>query len=318
MSAGVAEPVSPASGGLKSLLKHTVTDGTVVQQNVSLAELTTLRVGGHADLYSEPQSQADLSALVNACREQGLSVTVLGLGSNFLVLDSGVPGLTVRLSAGVFAGIEADGSRLKCGAAARMKKVATEARRCRLTGMEFLEGIPGSIGGGLRMNAGAMGSELFDVVETVRFMDPAGEVFEMSAESIESTYRSCPLLKNQIALGVVLKGEPDTGEAIAARMAEYSQKRWGSQPKARSAGCIFKNPEGIPAGKLVEELGLKGATEGGAMVSEEHGNFIVNKGDATAGDILQLIDRIREKALSERGIELQTEVQIIGREDGRV
>jgi UDP-N-acetylenolpyruvoylglucosamine reductase len=184
--------------------------------------------------------------------------------------------------------------------------------------MEFLEGIPGSVGGGLRMNAGAMGSELFDVVETVRFMDPAGEVFEMSAESIESTYRSCPLLKNQIALGAVLKGEPDTGEAIAARMAEYSQKRWGSQPKARSAGCIFKNPEGIPAGKLVDELGLKGATEGGAMVSQEHGNFIVNNGDATAGDILRLIDRIRERALGERGIELQTEVQIIGREDGRV
>jgi len=122
-------------------------------------------------------------------------------------------------------------------------------------------------------------------------------------------------LKNQIALSAVLKGEPDTGEAIAARMAEYSQKRWGSQPKARSAGCIFKNPEGIPAGKLVDELGLKGATEGGAMVSQEHGNFIVNNGDATAGDVLRLIDCIREKALSERGIELQTEVQIIGGED---
>ncbi|MBT5309991.1 MAG: UDP-N-acetylmuramate dehydrogenase, partial [Verrucomicrobia bacterium] len=212
-------------------------------------------------------------------------------------------------------GIEVDESRIKCGAGAKMKKVAAEARRRGLSGMEFLEGIPGSIGGGLRMNAGAMGSELFDVVETVRFMDPSGEVFEISAESIESTYRSCPLLKNQIALGAVLKGEPDTGEAITARMAEYSQKRWGSQPKARSAGCIFKNPEGIPAGKLVDELGLKGASVGGAMVSQEHGNFIVNNGDATAGDVSRLIDRIREKALSERGIELQTEVQIIGGED---
>ena len=315
MSAGVADQVSPARGGLKLLLEAAVADGTVVRQNVSLAQLTTLRVGGQADWFAEPQSQADLSALVIACREHGLPVTALGLGSNFLVLDIGVRGLTVRLSAGVFAGIEPDGSRLKCGAAARMKKVATEARGCGLAGMEFLEGIPGSVGGGLRMNAGAMGSELFDVVETVRFMDPAGEVFEMSAESIESRYRSCPLLKNQIALGAVLMGKPDTSEAIAARMAEYSQKRWSSQPKARSAGCVFKNPEGIPAGKLVDELGLKGATEGGAMVSQEHGNFIVNNGDATAGDILRLIDRIREKALSERGIELQTEVQIIGGED---
>jgi|TARA_B110000467_G_scaffold136512_1_gene134048 UDP-N-acetylenolpyruvoylglucosamine reductase len=318
MSAGVADQVSPARGGLKLLLEAAVADGTVVRQNVSLAQLTTLRVGGQADWFAEPQSQADLSALVIACREHGLPVTALGLGSNFLVLDIGVRGLTVRLSAGVFAGIEPDGSRLKCGAAARMKKVATEARGCGLAGMEFLEGIPGSVGGGLRMNAGAMGSELFDVVETVRFMDPAGEVFEMSAESIESRYRSCPLLKNQIALGAVLMGKPDTSEAIAARMAEYSQKRWSSQPKARSAGCVFKNPEGIPAGKLVDELGLKGATEGGAMVSQEHGNFIVNNGDATAGDILRLIDRIRDRALGERGIELQTEVQIIGREDGRV
>ena len=181
--------------------------------------------------------------------------------------------------------------------------------------MEFLEGIPGSIGGGLRMNAGAMGSELFDVVETVRFMDPAGGVFEMPADSIEVDYRSCPLLKNQIALGAVLNGEPDTAEAIAARMAGFAERRWGSQPKARSAGCIFKNPKGIPAGKLVDELGLKGASEGGAMISEEHGNFIVNKGGATADDILRLIGRIRERALSERGIELQTEVQIIGGEE---
>jgi len=308
MSVAVAEAVSPG-------LEDALIDGTVIEQNVSLAKLTTLGAGGSADLYSEPQSQADLSALVGACRERGLPVTVLGLGSNFLVLDSGVRGLTVRLSAEVFAGIEVDGTRLNCGAGARMKKVAAEAKRCRLSGMEFLEGIPGSIGGGLRMNAGAMGSELFDVVETVRFMDPAGEVFEMAADSIESTYRSCPLLKNQIALGAVLKGEPDTAEAIAARMAGFAERRWGSQPKARSAGCIFKNPEGIPAGKLVDELGLKGATEGGAMVSEEHGNFIVNKGGATADDILRLIGRIRERALTERGIELQTEVQIIGGED---
>ena len=160
-----------------------------------------------------------------------------------------------------------------------------------------------------------MGGELFDVVETVLFMDLTGKVFDMPADSIEVAYRSCPLLNNHIALGAVLKGVSDTTEAIAARMAEFSKQRWGSQPKARSAGCIFKNTEGIPAGKLVDELGLKGASEGGAMVSEEHGNFIVNKGGATAGDILRLIGRIRERALTERGIELKTEVQIIGGED---
>ncbi|HJN90351.1 MAG TPA: UDP-N-acetylmuramate dehydrogenase [Verrucomicrobiota bacterium] len=298
--------------GLKESLERAANDGTVVEPDCQLAEMTTLRAGGRADFFAEPNTEAGLSELLAACRERDLPVTVLGRGSNFLPLDSGVRGLTVRLSREPFAGIESDGSMIWCGAGAKMKNVAAEAKRCRLAGMEFLEGIPGSIGGGLRMNAGAMGSELFDVVETVRFMDPEGAVFEMLAESIEHQYRSCPLLKNQIALGAVLKGEPNTAEAIAARMAEFGHRRWGSQPKAPSAGCIFKNPEAIPAGKLVDELGLKGASEGGAMVSEEHGNFIVNKGGATADDILRLIRRIREQALIERGIELQPEVQIIG------
>jgi len=312
MSVGVAAPVSE---DVKTLLEKAAADATEVKPDYMLAEVTTMRAGGRADFFAEPKSEAGLSALLAVCRERGLPVTVLGRGSNFLPLDSGVRGLTVRLSQAPFTDIKSYGLRLKCGAGAKMKNVATEAKRCRLAGMEFLEGIPGSIGGGLRMNAGAMGGELFDVVETVRFMDLAGEVIEMPADSIEVVYRDCPLLNNKIALGAVLKGEPDTAEAIAARMSEFSNQRWRSQPKARSAGCIFKNPEGIPAGKLVDELGLKGASEGGAMVSEEHGNFIVNKGGATAADILRLICRIRERALTKRGIELKTEVQIIGGED---
>ena len=134
----------------------------------------------------------------------------------------------------------------------------------------------------------------------------------MAASDIDFSYRSCPLLKNQIALGAVLRGEPDSQEAIAERMAVYSQKRWASQPRARSAGCIFKNPETIPAGKLIDELGLKKTSEGGAMVSEEHGNFIINNGGATAADFLKLIKRVRQRAMDERGIDLKPEVQIIG------
>ncbi|MBC8243234.1 MAG: UDP-N-acetylmuramate dehydrogenase [Verrucomicrobia bacterium] len=313
----ITSAATPVAEELKERLEHAAGDGTVVETDYPLAELTTLRAGGPADFFAEPESEAGLAALLAACRGRGLPVTLLGRGSNFLPLDSGVRGLTVRLGREPFTGIEPDGPRLRCGAGARMKTVAAEAKRCRLAGMEFLEGIPGSLGGGLRMNAGAMGSELFDVVETVRLMDPDGAVFEMPTESIEVAYRSCPLLKNQIALGAVLKGEPDTAEAIAGRMAGFAERRWGSQPKARSAGCIFKNPEAIPAGKLVDELGLKGASEGGAMVSEEHGNFIVNNGGATADDVLRLIGRIRERALTERGIELQTEVQIVGGEEAR-
>ena len=314
MSTAIATPVA---GELKEALERAAGDGTVVETDFPLAEWTTLRAGGRADFFAEPESESGLAALLAACRERAVPVTMLGRGSNFLPLDSGVRGLTVRLGRKLFTGIDPDGTRLRCGAGARMKAVAAEAKRNCLAGMEFLEGIPGNLGGGLRMNAGAMGSELFDVVESVRLMDPDGTVFEMAAESIEISYRSCPLLKNQIALGAVLKGEPDTAEAIAARMAGFAEQRWGSQPRARSAGCIFKNPESIPAGKLVDELGLKCATEGGAMVSEEHGNFIVNNGGATADDVLRLIGRILERAQAERGIELQTEVQIIGEREAR-
>ena len=299
--------VEPALGqpDLKSLFESAADDGTEVLKDAPLGEKTTLRAGGAADWYAEPNTIEGLAALVRVCREHNLPVTVLGLGSNFLVLDSGVRGLTVRLCGERFVAIQTDGERIRCGAA--------EARRSCLAGMEFLEGIPGSIGGGLRMNAGAMGSEMVEIVEGMSFMDKAGEVFEMAGSDIEFSYRSCPLLKNQIALGAVLRGRPDSAEAIAERMAAYSQKRWDSQPAARSAGCIFKNPEAISAGKLIDELGLKGTSEGGAMVSEEHGNFIINKGGATAADFLKLIDRIRQRVLDERGIVLKTEVQIIGK-----
>ena len=314
MNTGIASPVW---NGVKVDLERSAGDGTVIQSDYPLEELTTLRAGGRAEWFTEPKTEAGLAALLASCSKRALPVTVLGRGSNFLPLDSGVPGLTVRLSNPVFNGIESTGLRIKCGAGSKMKAVATEARRCGLTGMEFLEGIPGSIGGGLRMNAGAMGRELFDVVETLRFMDPDGSVFEMPSESIEVGYRSCPLLKNQIALSVVLKGEPDAPDAITARMSVFAERRWSTQPRARSAGCIFRNPETIPAGKLVDELGFKGLVEGGAMVSEEHANFIVNTGEATAGDILRLIQRIQEKALVERGIRLKTEVQIVGVEQAR-
>ena len=311
MSLSVAEP-AVGQHDLKSLLEKAAGDGTEVLRDKAISEMTTLRAGGTADWFAEPKTLEGLSSLVKVCREHDLSVTVLGLGSNFLVLDKGVRGLTVRLGNEPFVAIKTDDEIIRCGAGARMKKVAAEAKRSCLAGMEFLEGIPGSIGGGLRMNAGAMGSEMVEIVESMSFMDMAGEVYEMAGSDIEFSYRSCPLLKNQIALEAVLRGCPDSEEAIAGRMVEYSQKRWSSQPAARRAGCIFKNPVSIPAGKLIDELGLKGTSEGGAMVSEEHGNFIVNKGGATADDFLILINRIKQRAMDERGIELKTEVRVIG------
>jgi UDP-N-acetylenolpyruvoylglucosamine reductase len=168
------------------------------------------------------------------------------------------------------------------------------------------------VGGSMRMNAGAMGCWFFDVIESIRFMDYQGQIYERPAGEVNVEYRGCPLLRNHIALSAVLKGNPSPAETIASRMQQYSEKRWESQPAAPSAGCIFKNPATIPAGKLIDELGLKGTRVGGASVSDVHGNFIVNDGTATARDVLSLIEVIKERARSARGIELETEVEILG------
>jgi UDP-N-acetylenolpyruvoylglucosamine reductase len=208
--------------------------------------------------------------------------------------------------------VEITGYRMHCGAGAKLKFVASEAKRAQLTGLEFLEGIPGTVGGALRMNAGAMGGWMFDIVESIRYMDRTGQAHEDAAAKVKVEYRCCPLLKDHIALGAVLKAHPATREVVEKRMKTFSEKRWESQPAAPSAGCIFKNPGTIPAGRLIDELGLKGTHVGGAMVSHEHANFIVNQGHASAKDVLELIEIIRQRARAERGIELETEVEIIG------
>jgi UDP-N-acetylenolpyruvoylglucosamine reductase len=289
-----------------------VSRATVIRRDEPLAKHTTLRVGGPADFYVEPADENDLANVVKFCGENEIKFFILGRGSNLLLRDGGFRGVVICLSQPAFSKIEIVGERLHCGAGAKLKNVSVEAKRNNLSGVEFLEGIPGSVGGALRMNAGAMGAWTFDAVESVRFMDFAGEIHERAAADVPVEYRACPLLKNHIALGAVFKCKTLPREEIDQRMKAYSEKRWESQPAAPSAGCIFKNPEKIPAGKLVEELGLKGARVGGAVVSAEHGNFIVNDGKATARDVLELISILKAKARAERGIELHTEVEIIG------
>ncbi len=286
--------------------------GTLVRAREPLAKRTTLRVGGPADLFAEPQSETDLARVLAWGAEHGLPVTLLGRGSNLVVRDGGVRGVVVSLAHEGLSRIAVDGTRLRCGAGARLKAVSNEARKAGLTGLEFLEGIPGSVGGALRMNAGAMGAETFQFVERLRFMNSVGEVTELPVAEVAVEYRCCPLLKTHIALGAVFVGQPATPEAIRARMDQFNTKRWTSQPPQPSAGCTFKNTPVIPTGKLVEELGLKGTRVGGAMVSGVHGNFIVNLGDATARDVLALIEKIKACARNERGLELHTEVEILG------
>jgi UDP-N-acetylenolpyruvoylglucosamine reductase len=293
-------------------LLERVSPATNIRHDEPMAGHTTLRVGGLADVYIEPASEADLATVVTLCGGRCVPFFVIGRGSNLLVRDGGFRGVVICLSQASFSGIEFSAGRLCCGAGSKLKNVAIEARRRGLSGMEFLEGIPGSVGGALRMNAGAMGSQIFDVVETVRLMDFEGAVQELVLGEMTVKYRGCGTLKNHIALGAVFKGRPDSPESIAQRMSAFSQKRWASQPAAPSAGCAFKNPPSIPAGRLIDELGLKGVRVGGAIVSQEHGNFIVNDGDATARDVLNLISLLKAKVKAARGIELHTEVEIIG------
>ena len=295
-----------------SELAQRVSPTTVIRCNEPLAKHTTLRVGGPADIYVEPTSEQDLAAVLASCHGHGWQLFVVGRGSNLLVRDHGFRGVVISLAQPQFSRIEVTGERLICGAGAKLKMVAVEAKRNGLAGLEFLEGIPGSLGGGLRMNAGAMGGALFDVVKSVRFMSLDGIAHERTAQDMTFDYRSCPTLKDHVALSAVLRGQAGSREEIEQRMKEYSRKRWQSQPAVPSAGCMFKNPASIPAGKLIDELGLKGTRVGGAVVSAEHGNFIVNDGSATARDVLELIETIRQRVRAERGMELETEVQIVG------
>ena len=289
-----------------------VSHATIVFRDELLAKHTTLRVGGPADIYVEPTNVEDLASVLKFCGENDIEFFILGRGSNLLVRDGGFRGVVICLAQPHFSKIQISGEKMFCSAGAKLKNVSVEAKRNGLSGVEFLEGIPGSVGGALRMNAGAMGGATFDAVELVQVMDFDGNISEMSPKQMSVDYRNCATLKNHIALGAVFKCKTLPQAEIELRMKVFSEKRWKSQPATPSAGCIFKNPEKIPAGKLVDELGLKGARVGGAVVSAEHGNFIVNDGNATARDVLELISIMKAKARAERGIELHKEVEIIG------
>jgi UDP-N-acetylenolpyruvoylglucosamine reductase len=275
---------------------------------------TTLRVGGVADVFVEPAGEADLAAVLRLAAERQWPWLVLGRGSNLLVRDGGVRGLVISLGQAAFCGVRVEGTRLFCGAGVRVKAVAAEARRHGLTGLEFLDGIPGSVGGALRMNAGAMGSWTFGVVERVRYVGGAGWVGECLVGELPVKYRSCPFFREHVAVAAVFSGIPAPEAEIRERMEAWNRRRWDTQPAQPSAGCIFKNPAERPAGRLIDEAGLKGTRVGGAVVSAVHANFIVNEGTATARDILELIGAVQERVLRERGVVLEPEVEIIGEE----
>ena len=239
-------------------------------------------------------------------------VTVVGLGSNLLVRDGGVRGVVIRMGREM-AGIDVDADAVIAGAGAPDPAVAAAARDAGLAGLEFLSGIPGTIGGALRMNAGAYGGEMADILLSCEAVDPEGEVHWLSPDDMGFSYRHCSIPEDWIFIGAALRGTPGDPAAIAARMAEIRQNREASQPmRTRTGGSTFRNPNGRTAWQLVDEAGCRGLERGGAKVSEKHTNFLINTGEATAGDIEGLGEEIRARVKAGSGIDLQWEIRRIG------
>lgn len=301
-----------------------VSTETKLAREVSLADKTTLRVGGAARLYAEPAHDADLVALVRAAHALGLRLLPLGRGSNLLVPDSGVDALVVSLRHPFWESFtplppapDGTAGRVHVRAGLRLKNLCGLAAKSGLVGFEFLEGIPGNIGGALRMNAGAMGGWMFDVVESVELVTLAGERLTLPKAAMHVDYRHCAELDNAIALAATLRA-PSSGTGNSAEISQqidaYRDKRRKTQPREPSAGCIFKNPPGDSAGRLIDATGLKGARQGDAEVSPTHANFIVNHDQARAADVIALVRRVRAEVEKAQGIRLEPEVLLYGQD----
>ncbi|HXA14247.1 MAG TPA: UDP-N-acetylmuramate dehydrogenase [Opitutaceae bacterium] len=296
-------------------LRPRLSAGMRLLREESLAAKTTMRVGGAARVYAEPATAEDLQVLLREAHAHHVEIFLLGRGSNLIVPDEGVDGLVIALSHENWQRFEPrPGGQVWAGAGLRLKNLCGLAGKAGLVGFEFLEGIPGSIGGALRMNAGAMGGWMFDVVEEVEIMTPTGEVKRLRKADMHVAYRHCAELLDAIALGALLRpaAQADT-EAISRQIDVYRRKRHETQPREPSAGCIFKNPAGSSAGRLIDEAGLKGERVGDAEVSTVHANFIVNRGHATGTDVIGLMRRVRARVREARGVELEPEVLLYGK-----
>ena len=270
-----------------------------------------LRAGGPAEALFTPADGEDLRTLL-ARRPTDVPVSVLGLCSNVLIRDGGIDGVVVRLGR-AFAGISVDGARLRCGAGAADIAVARAAAAVGIGGLEFLSGIPGSIGGAVRMNAGAYGREIADVVESVEAVDERGRTHRLAPPEIGFSYRRSTLPAGWICTAATLRGAPADPAAVRARMAAVAAARETSQPvRARTGGSTFANPPGLKAWRLIDEAGCRGLRRGAAAVSCKHGNFLVNTGGATAADLEELGETVRRRVFEAMGVRLEWEIQRLG------
>lgn len=288
-----------------------------ILENESMAKHISFRVGGCADYYVNCIDRKELSSLLSFLAEEGVPHMLIGNGSNLLFRDSGYRGVIIHLE-GEFQDCEVQGDTVIAGSGKLLSSVSSLAAKSGLAGMEFASGIPGSIGGAIYMNAGAYGGEMKDIVTRVWLMSPDGkEETVRTGTEMEFAYRnSCLQRTGEIVTKVELKLQPEDAEAIQARIAELTEKRVQKQPvNFPSAGSTFKRPAEGYAAALIQESGLKGVSVGGAEVSEKHSGFIINKGGATATDVLQLMELVEKKVYEDSGIHLEPEVRIIGEED---
>ena len=279
--------------------------------NAPLDKITWFRVGGPAEIMFRPADAKDLISFLSALPQE-VDVTAIGVGSNLLVRDGGIPGVVIRLGR-EFAKIRIDGDTLIVGAGALDINVATVAEEAGLAGLEFLCGIPGTVGGGLRMNGGAYGSEFKDVFVSARTVDAKGEIHDLKSEDMGFGYRSTTLPDDWMFIDAVLQGYSESRDEISRRMSEIKSTREESQPvRTPTGGSTFANPTGAKAWELIDKAGCRGLVRGGAMVSEKHCNFLINTGRATAADLEGLGEEIRRRVFETSGIRLKWEIRRIG------
>ena len=299
---------------LAAALKQAGFTGDRLLAGEAMARFTTMRVGGPAELIAMPADEAQAAKALELARAMAVPVLVMGGGSNLIVRDGGVRGLVVLLGEH-FARVEVKGNVISAQAGARLSQVSAAAQRQGLSGLEFAAGIPGTVGGGVAMNAGAYGGEIKDRLLWADVL-LKGRAYRLAAKDLDMGYRTSRVLREGgVVLGAAFDLEPGEEKAIAATMAELARRRRDKQPlNVPSSGSTFKRPQGHFAGALIEAAGLKGMRIGGAQVSEKHAGFVVNQGGASAREVLALIELVQERVLAHSGVQLECEVRVVGEE----
>lgn len=282
-----------------------------VMTNVPLADYTSFKLGGRVDLFCDVYSYEGLSKIVNICSEQKIDLKILGFGTNILAQDNNIQSVVIRLNGDTFNAIkELDGDRLRVGSRVSLKKLVILSSRWGLSGIEWLTGIPASFGGAIASNIGAFGHCIGDVLEDITVMNPNGTLKTYKKNDLCFQYRANPFSNGEIITEATIKLKSSDKTSVSEKIKDIERQRKNRFPKGKNAGCVFKNPDKISAGELIDQAGLKGKRVKGAMVSKKHANFIINELNATSNDVLELIRSIQDEVKQKTGIQLELEIKI--------